>query len=536
VRVPERRGGGGFGGARACGQSVHRLGVLLFVGLFLLVPAAFANASSFTWAGGSAGRTESAAHWSLEANWEGATAPMVDEAIETLSFLHLTNSECASEPPKDTCYLSLNDLSGLSVASIQLDDADDYLLAGNKITLGKGGLTASPEASGSAGDFIELPLQLSEPQKWSIAGRSSGAIEENGLFLGGDLTGSDALTTELSNRSALFLDNDTKVGPVTIEGPPSTKENIDNGVVSLEDGELNSANHQSVDLSHVFFEGTGAVGSLGTNHATLDLGNETGSAGGLEASNVELDSASGIIFKITGGGSIAQTDYSQLVSQGPTELAGAIVVVVGKSSAKASCPVLAPGQTYTFVTAAGMLSGSFADAFEDEPEISIDFAESCGSRPAQTMRIKYNRSGSTETVTGIVEEAAVKKKHEEEVQKEEALRGPPAKFESPTPAPVTGNVEAVSREATAAAARRRQEEETIAAENKKIREEEAATKKQEEKAKSLKKPVTRAQLLAKALKTCKKQPKKKRAKCEATAKKKYEPQKKIKKGDEVRKS
>ena len=43
------------------------------------------------------------------------------------------------------------------------------------------------------------------------------------------------------------------------------------------------------------------------------------------------------------------------------------------------------------------------------------------------------------------------------------------------------------------------------------------------------KPLTRAQLLAKALKLCKKEHKSKRAKCEAAARKKYGPKKKHKK-------
>jgi hypothetical protein len=407
VTFAERLGWVGSGGTR----TVRVLGVLAAVGYSLaLMAVADAAASSVTWAGGSTGRTESAAHWSTGANWVGGSAPTTSQALETLTFPHLTNGDCTSEPPTDTCYLTLNDLSGLSAESIQLDDANDYLLAGNEITLGKGGLTASAEASGSAGDFIELPLQLSEPQKWSIADRSGGAIEENGLFLGGNLTGSDALTAELSNGSALVLDNDTEVGPVTIEGPPATEENIDNGVVSLEEGELDSSDRQSVDLSHVFFEGTGAVGSLSTNHATLDLGNETGSAGGLEASNVELDSTSGVIFEITGGGSIAQTDYSQLVSRGPAELAGAIVVVVDKPSEKASCPVLVPGATYTFLSTTGKLSGTFSNAPEGGPEIPIGFVKACGEQ-SQTMRIGYNRSAATETVTGTVE-AESKEKEE----------------------------------------------------------------------------------------------------------------------------
>jgi hypothetical protein len=72
--------------------------------------------------------------------------------------------------------------------------------------------------------------------------------------------------------------------------------------------------------------------------------------------------------------------------------------------------------------------------------------------------------------------------------------------------------------AAAAAAKKHQEEEAAA---KAHAEEEAAKKKHEEEARSKQKPLTRSQLLAKALKACKKQSKGKRVKCEATARKKY---------------
>jgi hypothetical protein len=228
----------------------------------------------------------------------------------------------------------------------------------------------------------------------------------------------------------------------------------------------------------------------------------------------------------------AQTDYSQLVSQGPIELAGAIVVAVSKPSEKALCPVLAEGSTYTFISTTGTLSGTFANAPEKGPGISIDFAKNCVAQSAKDIRIHYNRSGGTETVTGTVEEAkerqeeesAATKKHEEEVEKEEAIR----KL-------VEGHAKQVGEEAATReiAAKKQQEEAVTAAATaavNKTKEEAAAKKKLEEgKAKSTK-PPTRAQLLTKALKQCKKEkPKSKRVKCETTAKKKYGPKKKIKK-------
>jgi hypothetical protein len=100
-------------------------------------------------------------------------------------------------------------------------------------------------------------------------------------------------------------------------------------------------------------------------------------------------------------------------------------------------------------------------------------------------------------------------------------------------------------EATTAAAKKHQEEEAAAkaksegeakaaAEAKAKAEAEAAAKKkaeEEQAKKSSTKPLTRAQLLGKALKQCKKEkPKSKRSKCEAAAKKKYASKAKGKKG------
>jgi hypothetical protein len=480
-------------GASSCGRAARVLGVLATGGLaVVLTPVIPANASSFTWAGGSPGRSESAAHWSAGANWEGNIAPGASQVLQTLTFPHLTNSECTSKPPTDTCYLTLNNISGLTAESMQLDDADNYLLAGEGITLGSGGLTAAPAsgASGFAGSFMEMPLQLSASQRWSIANRSGGAIEENGLLLSGGLTGAgSALTVELSNGPALILENSTEVGPVTIEGPNATGQHIANGSVLLENGELNSSDRETVDLSHIFFSGTGAVGALKTNGATVVVGSGTEPVRGLQASSVKLDSGSGVLFEIMGSGVTARTDYSQLASEGPIELAGAIVVVVGKPSEKASCPVLVPGATYTFLSTTGTLSGSFANAPEGGPEVPIGFSKSC-SHSSQTMRISYNRSGNTETVTGTVEARA------EERQKEEAKERE-TKEKDATTKLIEEHAKKVGEEAAAVEAAAKKREEAAAAETAaaKKREEEAAatitTKHQEEEA-----PITGSVSLA----------------------------------------
>jgi hypothetical protein len=482
----EQLGRVGIDKLRSRARIARVLSMLAFGGLSLaLGPVASASASSFTWAGGSAGRTESAAHWSAGANWEGNTPPTTSQMIETLTFPHLTNSECMSKPETDTCYLTLNDISGLTVGSMQLDDADNYLLAGEKITLGSGGLTATPTSgTGFAGSFMEMPLELNSSQKWSIANRSGGEIEENGLLLGGEVTGEGSeLTVELTNGPALVLENSTEVGPVTIEGLNTSGEHVDNGLVLLEEGELNSADRHPVDLRNVFFAGAGAVGALTTNSGTLDVGNTTGSAGALKASSVTLDSTSAVIFGIMGGGTTAQVDYSQMVSAGPVNLAGPIVVVVRKPSEKAPCPVLSPGQKYTFVSTSGTLLGTFSNALDGGPEIQIAFTKSC-SHPLQTMRISYNRDGGTETVTGTVE-AQTKERQEEEGREQETKEQEAKQKEEATRKLVEEHAKTVGEEAVAAeaAATKKREEGAAAAVAKKRQEEEAAaaaTKKRQE--------------------------------------------------------
>jgi hypothetical protein len=415
----------GLGGASVGARAVRVLCVLAVLCLLpALTPIASASASSFTWSGVSPGRTESAAHWSTGENWEGNVPPISLQAIETLTFPHLTNSACEAEPETDTCYLTLNDLSGLTVDSIQLDDADDYLLAGEAIKLGSGGLTATSPVgtSGSAGSFLEMPIELTAPQKWNIANRSGGNLEENGLLMGGEVKGAgSALTFELSGGPALILANSTEVGPVTVEGQNAEGSHIANGVALLDHGQLNSSDRESVDLRNAYFAGTGAVGALTANNSTLDIGSEADPVGSIEASSVEFGSTTGVIFEIRGGGSTAQTDYSQLVSGGPVALAGVIVVIVGKPSTAASCPTLAPGQKYTFVSTAGTLSGTFANAPESL-EIPISFSPGC-SNPAQTMRISYSQSGSIETVTGTVEARAKERQEQQEREaKEEEIK------------------------------------------------------------------------------------------------------------------
>jgi hypothetical protein len=398
----------GFGGTRVDGRTARVLGVLAILGLsLLLAPAADASPMSFTWSGQST-ITED---WSASANWVGGVEPTTGEAIGTLTFPRLTNEVCEEDLGTEPCYISYNNVSGLSAESVQIDDANDYLIGGNEIAIGSEGLTASPGVSQEAGTFIEMPLNLSATQTWHISS-GGGELGENGLLLAGDLTGSGSgLTAELSNGPLLYLyENNTEVGPVTIAGA-DTGEVAANGIVSLLGAKLNSSDGGPVELSHVFFAGSGAVGPLTTDSADLDVGSP---AADLEVTSAKLDAASHVEFNVVGDGMTAQTDYSQLLSRGPIELASSKVEVVVRPPKEGKpCPVLAPGQTYTFVSTTGDLSGVFANAPEHGAEIPIRFAVAC-QQISQKLQIKYHETGGTETVTGTVEEAAATKKQEEE--------------------------------------------------------------------------------------------------------------------------
>ena len=507
-----------------------------------LAPVADAS-SSLTWSGQST-ITED---WTAPANWEGGSAPLGGEDIGTLSFPELTSTACVDEPTKHTCYISYNDVSGLTAESVQIDDGDEYLIGGEELSIGSMGLSASPAVSstGKAVDVIEAPLRLGASQKWSIVGRSGGELGEDGLLLAGALSGSgSALTIELGDGPLLVLaENNAEVGPVTIDGA-NTDDIAANGIVSLEGGDLDSSDEEPVDLNHVFFYGAGAVGHLKSSSADVVVASgESRGEGTLTAASATFDPDSFVEFEISGAASSAGTDYSHLVSSGAIDLGRSLVGIVVTPPGKGkSCPSLSVGQEFTFVSSTKEIEGEFGNAPESR-EIPIEYAKACENR-SQTIQIEYHESGGVQTVTGVVEaaknkqgeEAATKKRQEEELIKKLVEEHAKKIGEEAAAAEATATKKH-EEELAAASARRHQEEVAIAVANTnkhdeeeagatKKREEEAAaaaTKKREEEAanKAKSKPLTRAQKLAKALKQCKKEPKKKWAGCVAKAKKLY---------------
>jgi hypothetical protein len=362
----------------------------------LALAPATATASSFTWSG----RSTSSANWSAQRNWAGEVAPASSSTIETLEFPSLTSPTCASSEPTMACYLSFNNLPGITVESLHIDDAEEYVIAGEALTLGSGGLSAAPHAETSELTLSALltPIVLGASQTWHIAGfDATSPVGENQLYVGEGMTGDHELTVDLSEGGALDFGGDNEVGALAIDGANPSKVGVFNGLLGLFGARLNATDGNPVSVNHVFLYGAGSIGPLTTTDAQIDvaIGGEP-LEGTLEAAGVTLDAASTIGFEIANDGTNPSSDYSRLVSDGAIALGGATIRVAGPQS----CTTLPLGRTYTLVSTTGGLVGAFGNSPEGG-EIPLLFPKECG-KVLQKLRLSYHESGLTQTVTGTV--------------------------------------------------------------------------------------------------------------------------------------
>jgi hypothetical protein len=346
-----------------------------------------------TWAGALGNRNT----WSSLENWAGKVAPGNRTAIGTLSFPEADS--CSRD-----CYESENDLDGLTVESLRIDDGQNYKISGKQFTLDRG-LSALPAAATSEATLatISTPIDIGSTEVWSIAGLGPEHAGENALLLSGELSGDGGgeLSVDMEAGGALYLDANNELGTLNFNGSNAAQPGIFNGVVGLFDKRLNSENDNPVNLNHVFLVGAGSTGPLRSIGSELDVTTDGYEGGTLAADSVELDSQSDLELEITGSGPNIGIDWSDLYSPGMVELGSAgLGVRVAPPKTGEPCPTLLPNETYTLVSASGALSGSFGNAPEGS-EIPVEFAGSC-SKVAQSMRIEYHRTGETKTVTGTV--------------------------------------------------------------------------------------------------------------------------------------
>jgi hypothetical protein len=373
--------------ATACSRIVRATPVVA-AAAFTLMLASPAPAANFTWSGAGAPGEDK---WSNLSNW-GGSAP--SGSVGTLTFPPLGSPACAPTPPAATCYQATNDLAGLSVESISIDDGVGYFIRGNSITLGAGGLNASTAVTNfSRGAALRLPISLSAPQTWSINGNQG-----LGQLNVGTVTGpADALGVNLTNQTFLGITGDMEVGPVTVAGlaGPFLPGNVDVGI----GGGGNTGSLNSGDGNPVSFKGGaglvgfgGTIGPVSMNGGQFQVGVPGSSpgtftvVGSLGLASTELSTF------IAHPGATAGTDYSQLKVSGNVQLANARLRISGEMPS--TCPALSTGEVDTLIATEGNLSGEF----EGVPNGAL-VSVGCNAASQPKVRIKYTAHGVTATVT-----------------------------------------------------------------------------------------------------------------------------------------
>jgi hypothetical protein len=368
----------------------------LVLGGALVLPSS-ALALTLTWSGLTTATAvgSGSANWSNPSNWVNWAGTPTAVNGSTLSFPVLSNSACTGSPPTGACYTSTNDLGGLNVSAISIDDGVPYWIGGNPITLA-GGITAGPSASdtGQGSPDLRVPISLAAPQTWSI----TGGPDNQQLGLAAPVTGStDALAISLSNQTVLGLYADDEVGPVNVtsSGAPST---VELGFPS-NPGSLNGTDGKPVSFSG----GAGLVADPGTLGPLAMTGGQVQVGGPYQAGTlavngaVTLDSTSTLSTSIPRSGTRPGNDFSQLSATGTVNLGNAQLSLGGQTfvGEAPSCPVLTPGDVDTLMTTTGSLTGTFAGV-PDGTTIPIHCPGNIRTPP--TVEINYTAHSVTATV------------------------------------------------------------------------------------------------------------------------------------------
>jgi hypothetical protein len=383
-----------------CQRTRRMIGAALLATVSVLAllsaPAVAAASTNYTWSGAAAPST---ANWSNGTNWEGS-APQENEMVGTLTFPALTIPACAVEPPTATCYQSKNDVSGLNVNALSIDFSAPYVIRGDPITLGSGGITGSTSPSTFGGTSIDLPITLSAPQTWSFEDNNY-----NGqLTLNSNVSGaSDALSLDMSNLTIVpTIGGNVEVGPLTIAGEVGLVSGFSEGgrtTPSLNGSDGNPVSFgEGASLNALSNATTGPL-TFG-NHFGLNVGSvfngpaHHGAAMLTINSGVTLNSSDYFNTFINMSGTTAGTDYSQLDATGTVSLGGAeLYLGDGLSEGSGLCETLTPGDVDTLVTTTGSLTGTF-NGVPDGTTIALFGCE--GTAP--TVRINYTVHTVTATV------------------------------------------------------------------------------------------------------------------------------------------
>lgn len=364
--------------------------------VWLLLLASTASAANYAWTGAS----ETSHNWSDAENW-GGTAP--SGTVGTLEFPELTTAACTANPATAACYETANDISGLSVNGISLDgpykvNFSSFVSSapGDALTLGSDGLTTSDPGNLKAvyATAVNVPITLSAPQTWSINGS---------LYLGGGVSGNEALGVNLSGGGNVDLNGAVNTGPVRVTGANAadTGESADdNGAVWV--GAADPAANIAADLNGIdenpvtvndaaIGSNEGMVGPLTLKGGDITFGLLGAGATLTVNGNLALDAASALESDIIYVPNSVNT-ATRVIASGSVNLGGAHLKIAKFGFGECELP---EGDVFTLVTTTGSLEGTFGGL----PNGSVVTMEKCPA-PRSALRINYTSHSVTATVIG----------------------------------------------------------------------------------------------------------------------------------------
>lgn len=352
------------------------LAIVLVATMVMASSAHAVEAEEFTWTGACSCLGPAPPAWSNPLNWASDTAPGPFQAVGRLTFPQLEDGTCALSGRGEECYASENDVPGLNVAALSIDDGYDYHITGEPITLGEGGLTATTSATAQGLASLYFPIVLGSPQTWAIDGNG----DHGGLATRG-VTGTAPLEVEVTG-GAYFEPESIEAGAITISG---------NGSVSVAGQGLNGTDGKPVTLKGATLYGIyGTVGPLASIGGELYLTAQSVTALSV-AGALTLDSASSVQINLEQDVN-TELGYGRVEATGNVDLGGARFVGIDAATNYGECPRLNPGDVYTLIKSDGSLEGTFAGT----PNGAV-LSLFCGGGVSPTVRINYTPHTVTAT-------------------------------------------------------------------------------------------------------------------------------------------
>jgi hypothetical protein len=363
-------------------------------------PAAFAQ-TDLSWVGG-----DDTANWSAADNWSGGAAPTAaDSPYGTLTFGDL-GAACDDRTSSETCYQSKNDVSGLSANAISIDAEGAYVITGDGITLGSGGLSAAPTGDDDSLPELYLPITLGADQTWTIGG----GVDEDGVLevaetdgVGG-ISGDYALNLDLGTGGYFYLDAPLDVGNFTANssGPTDAIDLCGYGLNGADGDGTVTLDGPTLSVSGHCNSTTSPIGQLTTEGGTsLAIGGSDRAPEPVLAVNgtATLGADSNTDLQIDSPGTTPVTDYAQLTATGDVSVAGALNLDQ-EEPATGDCEDLHPGDVDTLISTTGTLSGTFHDVPNDTVVTITDICDD--ATVAATAEINYKDSAPGSVTATIV--------------------------------------------------------------------------------------------------------------------------------------